>query len=101
MKDIKKIFSKIFQIFLDFIICIFLIKNMIFKKLFLKYAIVNKRKKTNWVDPNQKKQNSLDLFSKLSRIEIKLLVSLLKIYPKNISTKVSRKTLLDFKYEMF
>ena len=101
MKDIRKIFRKIFIVFLDCIICIFLIKKMVFRKLFLKYIKIDKRKKTNWIEPNQVRQHKYNLIGKLMRIEIKLLNYLLKLYPKNISTKTYRKTLLDFKYEMF
>ena len=101
MKDIRKIFRKIFQIFIDCIICIFLIKNMVFRKLFLNYIKKNERKKTNWLEPNQKKTNRYNLLGKLMRVEIKLLVYLLKLYPTNTKPKTSRKTLLDFKYEMF
>ena len=101
MKDIRKIFSKIFQIFLDCMICIFLIKNMILRKLFLKHVKINKRKKTNWLEPHQKRTKRYNLLGKLMRAEIKLLVYLLKLYPTNSRPKTSRKTLLDFKYEMF
>ena len=74
---------------------------MVFRKLFLNYVRINKRKKSNWLEPNKKRTYKYDLLGKLMRVEIKLLVYLLKSYPKNTSPKTSRKTLLDFKYEMF
>ena len=74
---------------------------MVFSKLFWNYIRINKRRKSNWLEPNPKRTYKYDLIGKLMRVEMKLLVYLLKSYPKNTSPKLSRKTLLDFKYEMF
>ena len=99
MKLINKLKKIIIINFLDFLLLIFLLKIFFFNS-FKNSHLVNYKIKSNWVDPNIKKKNKYNLKEYLVKFEIKLLTFILKKYPNSYS-KIQRKALSDYKYEMF
>tara|TARA_B100000886_G_C20325652_1_gene450123 strand:- start:527 stop:826 length:300 start_codon:yes stop_codon:yes gene_type:complete len=99
MKLLNK-FKKILIInLLDFLLLIFLLK-IFFLNSFKNTYRVNYKIKSNWVDPNVNKKNKYNFKDSLVKFEIKLLTFILKKYPNSYS-KIQRKALSDYKYEMF
>ena len=99
MKLLNKLKKVLIINFLDFLLLIFLLKIFFFNSFKNSY-LVNYTIKSNWVDPNIKKKNKFNLKEYLVKFEIKLLTFILKKYPNSYS-KIQRKALSDYKYEMF